>query len=52
MSGSKIWLPPVKGFNRSDSNNGYAGIMGRTVTGLRVSSGHLYRVHTCGGNWL
>ena len=35
----------------NDSNNGYAGIFGRAVTGLRVSGGHRYRVHIKGGSW-
>ena len=49
---SKIWLPQVNGYNKNDANNGYAGIFGRAITGLRVSGGTAYRVHIKGGNWL
>lgn len=52
------WLPEV--VNCNDANgNGYAGIFGRPILGLRAktkgspnSSGYLeYRVHKKGGNW-
>jgi len=51
-SGNRKWLPQVTGYNKNDSNNGYAGIFGRSVTGLRVSGGKAYRVHIKGGSWL
>lgn len=46
------WLPDVSGFNGNDSNNGYAGIFGRNVKGVRVNGGTPYRVHVLGGGWL
>ncbi len=49
---SKVWLPQVTGFNKNDANNGYAGVIGRPITGLRVSGGKSYRVHIKNGNWL
>lgn len=30
------WLPYVTGYNEKDSNNGYAGILGKEIDGLRV----------------
>ena len=51
-SSNRNWLPAVTGYNKNDSNNGYAGIFGRSVTGLRVSGGKAYRVHIKGGKWL
>ena len=49
---SQEWLPQVTGYNKNDANNGYAGIFGRPITGLRVSGGKQYRVHIKGGSWL
>jgi len=49
---AKKWLPQVTGYNRYDDNNGYAGIFGKTITGLRVSGKKAYRVHIRGGKWL
>jgi hypothetical protein len=49
---SQEWLPQVTGYNKNDANNGYAGIFGRPITGVRVSGGKSYRVHVKGGNWL
>ena len=49
---SKTWLPQVTGYDKNDANNGYAGIFGKAITGLRVSGGKSYRVHLSGGNWL
>ena len=46
------WLPAVSGFSRGDAVNGYAGLIGRPVTALRVSGSTRYRVHIAGGNWL
>ena len=51
-SGNRRWLRQVTGYNRNDAYNGYAGIFGISVTGLRVSGGKAYRVHIKGGNWL
>ena len=51
-SSNRKWLSQVTGYNKQDSYNGYAGIFGRSVTGLRVSGGKPYRVHIKGGNWL
>jgi len=49
---TKKWLPIVNGYNKNDAINGYAGLMGKAITGLRVSGGKPYRVHIKGGNWL
>ena len=51
-SGKRKWLPEVTGFDKNDANNGYAGIFGRSITGLRVSGRKRYRVHIKNGNWL
>lgn len=51
-SSYRKWLPAVTGYNKNDSNNGYAGIFGKSINGLRVSGGNAYRVHIKGGNWL
>ena len=48
----RIWLPQVSGYNKNDGRRGYAGIFGRSITGLRVSGGKPYRVHIKGGGWL
>jgi len=50
--GTKIWLDEVNGYDINDENNGYSGIFGRGVTGLRVSGDQPYRVHIGGGQWL
>jgi len=49
---SKKWLPDINGYDKKDANNGYAGIAGKEVTGLKVSGGKAYRVHIKGGDWL
>ena len=49
---SQEWLSQVTGYDKNDANNGYAGIFGRPITGLRVSGGKNYRVHVKGGSWL
>ena len=49
---AKKWLPQVTGYSRYDDNNGYAGVFGKSITGLRVSGGKGYRVHIKGGKWL
>lgn len=46
------WLPAVTGYSTSDANNGYAGIIGKSITALRVSGGNRYKVHVKGGGWL
>ena len=51
-SNKRKWLPQVTGYNKNDGNNGYAGIFGKAVTGLRVSGGKQHRIHIKGGNWL
>jgi len=48
----KSWLSPVTGYKKNDAKNGYAGIIGRAITGLTVSGGTPYRVHIKGGKWL
>lgn len=48
----KKWLGDIKGYNKNDANYGYAGMIGREITGLRVSGGKPYRVHIKGGKWL
>jgi len=49
---AKTWLPAVTGYNKNDSNNGYAGIFNKPITGLRVSGNNYYRVHIKGKSWL
>jgi GH24 family phage-related lysozyme (muramidase) len=51
-SSGRKWLPSVSGYNKNDANNGYAGVMGKSINGLRVSGGQRYRVHIKNGNWL
>ena len=46
------WLPQVTGYSTSDANNGYAGILGKPITALRVSGGKKYKVHLLNGGWL
>ena len=46
------WLPAVTGYSTSDANNGYAGILSKPITALRVSGGKKYKVHVKGGGWL
>ena len=48
----ETWLPAVTGYRTSDANNGYAGILGKSITALRVSGGTKYKVHVIGGGWL
>lgn len=33
---SKRWLPFVSGYNTADSNNGYAGILGQEIDGIKI----------------
>ena len=35
------WLPPVTGYNFNDENNGYAGILGRTIDAVAIR-GRIY----------
>ena len=35
------WLPPVTGYNFYDENNGYAGILGRTIDAVAIR-GRIY----------
>ena len=49
---SQKWLPEVTGYNKNDENNGYAGIFGKPIIGLRVSGEKEYRVHIKDGDWL
>lgn len=47
------WLPKVK--NYSNSADGYAGIIGKPITGLKINAKNCdvyYRVHIKGGQWL
>lgn len=46
------WYPQVSGYNKNDSNNGYAGVFGVPVTALRVNGGYKYAVHLLNGDWL
>ena len=48
---TKKWLHEVSGFNK-DGNNGFVGIYGKAITGLRISGEKEYRVHIKGGDWL
>ena len=45
------WLPAVTGNDKSDSNNGYAGIDGVAIDGVAIQ-GTKYQVHILGGGWL
>jgi len=49
--GYKTWLNEVTGYNKNDFENGYAGIIGKPITSLRVSGGQKYRVHVFGSKW-
>ena len=46
------WLGTVSGANTKDSNNGYAGIIGRSIDSVAVSGRYRYRVHILNGGWL
>jgi len=43
--GYKVWLNEVNGFDKNDPVNGYAGILGKPITSIRVDGGTAYRVH-------
>ena len=46
------WLPEVTGNDENDSNNGYAGIIGREIDAVSIDGGITYRAHVLGGGWL
>jgi len=48
----KKWLPQVKGYDKNNAEKGYAGLMGKEITGLMVNGKKKYRVHIKGGKWL
>jgi len=49
---TKVWLKEVTGYDENDPVNGYAGILGKPITSLRVSGGQKYRVHMLNDkNW-
>jgi len=51
--GYKVWLNEVNGFDQNDPVNGYAGILGKPITSIRVDGGTAYRVHLLDfGKWL
>jgi len=51
--GYKIWVDEVTGFNKDDPNNGYAGVLGKPITSLRVSGDKQYRIHRkAAADWL
>lgn len=41
------WLSSVTGYSKSDSNNGYAGIIGKQIVGVKLNK-HKFRVHLKG----
>jgi len=49
--GYKTWLKEVSGYNINDPENGYAGILGESITSLSMSGGQKYRVHVMGKKW-
>ena len=52
IQSSKKWLDEATGFNKSLRNEGYAGILGVPIIGLRISGGKKYQVHTFRNGWL
>ena len=46
------WVSAVTGYNIDDPKNGYAGIIGKGVSLVRMNGGKSYRVHVKGGSWL
>lgn len=42
------WLPAVSGYSESDSNNGYAGILGNGIVGVKINCKLQYRIHYVG----
>lgn len=48
------WWPDITNYN-NDNSNGYAGVTGHPIQGLRIEATDRdvhYRVHTVGGSWL
>ena len=43
------WLPAVNGYNTGDANNGYAGIIGKTIDAIMIN-GRNYAVYYEGGS--
>ena len=48
----EAWLPAVFGYNANDANNGYAGLIGKPISCIKINGGQSYRVHVKGGSWL
>ena len=42
------WLPAVSGYSELDDNNGYAGILGRDIVGIKINCGLTFQVHYTG----
>ena len=42
------WLPAVSGYSEFDDDNGYAGILGRGIVGIKINCGLKYRIHYLG----
>ena len=42
------WLPSVNGFNEYDPDNGYAGILGKPIVGVKIAGDVKYRIHYLG----
>ena len=42
------WLPAVTGYSENDSNNGYAGIIGKPIDGVNIEGGVKFRIHYVG----
>jgi len=51
--GYKTWLNPVTGYDKNDSANGYAGLIGEPITSLSINGKQYYTVHLMNSNeWL
>ena len=44
----ETWLPSVTGYSEYDSNNGYAGITGKPIVGIKIDCGVQFRIHYVG----
>lgn len=42
------WLPAVSGYSEYDSNNGYAGILGYPIVGVKINCDAQFRIHYVG----
>ena len=42
------WLPTVTGYNEYDADNGYAGILGRSIVAITIDGGVQFRIHYLG----